>query len=67
MPKPTLALSSPITLVTMTVDYALQHGWGRPVPTETCEWTEIPRLAVDYAAGRIASYYPIFRVSAQAG
>jgi NADPH:quinone reductase-like Zn-dependent oxidoreductase len=49
------------------VDYALQHGWGPPMPTQTYDWTEIPRLAADYAAGHIASYFPIFRVNAQAG
>jgi NADPH:quinone reductase-like Zn-dependent oxidoreductase len=49
------------------VDYALHHGWGPPVPTQTYDWTEIPQLAADYAAGRIASYFPIFRVNAQRG
>ncbi len=49
------------------VDYALQHGWGPPMPTDVYDWTEIPRLADDYAAGRIASYFPIFRVNAPAG
>lgn len=44
------------------VDYALQHGWGPPVPTHVYDWADIPRLADDYAAGRIASYFPIFRV-----
>jgi NADPH:quinone reductase-like Zn-dependent oxidoreductase len=49
------------------VDYALQNGWGPPVPNQIYDWTEIPRLADDYAAGRIASYFPIFRVNAPAG
>jgi NADPH:quinone reductase-like Zn-dependent oxidoreductase len=48
------------------VDYAIQHGWGPPAPTHIYDWTEIPLLANDYAAGRIASYFPIFRVNAQA-
>lgn len=47
------------------VDYAVEHGWGPP-STEVYDWTEIPRLATDYAMGRIASYFPIFRVNAQA-
>ena len=47
------------------VDYAVEHGWGPP-STEVYDWAEIPRLANDYAMGRIASYFPIFRVNAQA-
>jgi NADPH:quinone reductase-like Zn-dependent oxidoreductase len=46
------------------VDYALKHGWGPPAPTEVYDWTDIPRLAADYSNGRIASYFPIFRVNA---
>jgi NADPH:quinone reductase-like Zn-dependent oxidoreductase len=49
------------------VDYAIEHGWGPPMPTDVYDWTEIPRLADDYAEGRIVSYFPIFRVNAQAG
>lgn len=49
------------------VDYALQHGWGPPVSKHPYDWTEIPQLASDYAAGRITSYFPVFRVNADAG
>ncbi len=45
------------------VDYAVEHGWGPPMPTDVYDWTEIPRLADDYAAGRIVSYFPIFRAA----
>lgn len=49
------------------VEYAVQHGWAPPAPTEVFDWTEIPKLANDYAAGSIAGYFPIFRVNARAG
>lgn len=49
------------------VEYAVESGWGPPAPSQIYDWAEIPRLASDYAAGRIASYFPIFRVNAQAG
>jgi NADPH:quinone reductase-like Zn-dependent oxidoreductase len=49
------------------VEYAIQHGWGPPVPTDVFDWLDIPRLADDYVAGRIASYFPIFRVNTPAG
>jgi NADPH:quinone reductase-like Zn-dependent oxidoreductase len=47
------------------VDYALQHDWAPPTVSNTYDWTEIPQLADDYSAGRIASYFPIFRVNPQ--
>lgn len=45
------------------VDYAIQHGWGPPVPSQTYGWRDIPQLAADYAAGSISSYFPIFRAN----
>jgi NADPH:quinone reductase-like Zn-dependent oxidoreductase len=46
------------------VDFAVRHGWAPPVDDQIYAWEEIPRLARDYAAGEIDSYFPIFRVNA---
>lgn len=45
------------------VDYAEKNGWLPKLDERIYEWEEIPQLAADYAAGRIASFYPIFRIN----
>jgi NADPH:quinone reductase-like Zn-dependent oxidoreductase len=45
------------------VDYANENAWGPPTLTAVYDWSEIPRLAADYTAGCIESYFPIFRVN----
>ena len=46
--------------------YALDTGWLPPEPDYIYSWDEIPRLATDYAAGRIVSYFPTFATAAAA-
>lgn len=46
------------------LQFAATHGW---IPDEAeCtlyDWNDIPRLASDYQAGRIASYFPLFSIN----
>ncbi|MEM7050094.1 MAG: zinc-binding alcohol dehydrogenase family protein [Acidobacteriota bacterium] len=45
------------------VDYAERAGWMAPVNGHATDWDELPSLAEDHAAGRLTSYFPIFRVN----
>jgi NADPH:quinone reductase-like Zn-dependent oxidoreductase len=47
------------------VAFALENGWLPPLDGHVYAWEEIPRLAEEYAAGRIDSYFPIFAVHGQ--
>jgi NADPH:quinone reductase-like Zn-dependent oxidoreductase len=45
-------------------DYQERTGWlAATDPIPACGFDDIPLLAADYAAGRVASYYPIFQVN----
>ncbi len=43
--------------------FAEQTGWLPPIDSPSYAWDEIPRLASDYTAGRIDTYFPIFQVN----
>lgn len=47
--------------------YAEQHDWLAPPDGEVWDWERIPELADEFAAGRVASYFPLFRVNADRG
>lgn len=42
------------------VRFALEHGWMPPADGPVYAWDDVPRLADDYAHGRIDSYFPLF-------
>jgi NADPH:quinone reductase-like Zn-dependent oxidoreductase len=44
--------------------YAIETGWLPPLPQYVYRWEEIPKMAEDYAAGRITSYFPTFATPA---
>jgi NADPH:quinone reductase-like Zn-dependent oxidoreductase len=44
-------------------DFAEEHGWLPPPGAEEYAWEDIPQLAADYAAGRLSSYAPVFRIN----
>jgi NADPH:quinone reductase-like Zn-dependent oxidoreductase len=44
------------------VAFAEAHGWAPPREMEVYCWEDVPRLADDYATGRVLSYFPIFEV-----
>jgi NADPH:quinone reductase-like Zn-dependent oxidoreductase len=46
-----------------TVHEAEETDWVPPVPEHVYSWDDIPRLAEDYASGRIESYFPVFQVN----
>ncbi|NUQ62308.1 MAG: zinc-binding alcohol dehydrogenase family protein [Pirellulales bacterium] len=46
-----------------SVRFAEEHGWLPPDGAEVYAWNDIPRLAADYAAGKIQSYAPVFQVN----
>jgi hypothetical protein len=48
------------------VRFAVEHGWLPPISERVHGWDEIPRLADDFAHGRIDDYFPIFAVNAPA-
>lgn len=45
------------------VRYAEGHGWLPPENPPRYRWEDIPRLAEDYAQGRIDSYFPVYEVN----
>lgn len=45
------------------VNFGEANGWVPPVDNEPFEWKDIPALAEDYRNGRLATYFPIFRVN----
>ncbi len=45
-------------------DFQAQTGWIAPVDsTEVYDFHDVPRLARDYGAGRISSYFPLYAVN----
>jgi len=48
-----------------SVEFAEEHGWLPPAPPaeEVYRWEDVPRLAADYANGKIKSYAPVFEVN----
>jgi len=45
------------------VAFAERTGWMPAITGEVYDWDNLPLLAQDYAANRIGSYFPIFRVN----
>lgn len=45
------------------IRYAEETGWMPPITDEVYAWEEVPRLARDFEAGRIDSYFPIFQIN----
>jgi len=45
------------------VGFAMEYGWMPQVGERVWSWDEIPTLFREYAAGNIASYFPIFAVN----
>lgn len=43
--------------------YAEAHDWMLPAADEVYQWENIPDLAQEYAAGKISSYFPIFKIN----
>jgi len=44
--------------------FASRTGWLPEVePEAVYDWEDMPRLAADFAAGRIGSYFPVYRVN----
>ena len=49
------------------VGFALENHWVPPVDdAPVYRWDDVPRLAEDYAAGRIDSYFPLFSIHSPA-
>lgn len=46
------------------VAFAEQNSWLPDLDGPTYSWDDIPRLADDYAAGKVDSYFPIYAVNA---
>ena len=46
-----------------SVQYAEEHEWLPPPGEDLYGWDDIPRLAADYASGKIQSYAPVFEVN----
>jgi len=46
-----------------SMHFAEESGWGPPVDDRVYGWEEIPQLAEDFQADRIASYFPIFEIN----
>jgi len=45
------------------VEYAVRTGWMPEIDDREYAWEEVPKLAQDYASGKIESYFPIFKVA----
>jgi NADPH:quinone reductase-like Zn-dependent oxidoreductase len=45
------------------VAFAEERGWMPRLEGQTYAWDDIPKLADDYAAGNVDSYFPIFAVN----
>ncbi len=45
------------------VNYALDHGWIPTLTHPIYAWSDIPRLADDYAGDRIDDYFPVFAIA----
>jgi hypothetical protein len=44
-------------------NFAEQHEWLPPQPSEIYDWDDVPQLAAAFAAGELDSYAPVFRVN----
>lgn len=49
------------------MEFAEAQHWAPPVSGEEYAWEEIPAMLEDYAQGKIASWFPIFRVNERGG
>lgn len=48
----------------VAMSFAARTGWvPQPGPDAVYDWESVPQLAADFAAGRITSYFPIYRVN----
>ena len=45
------------------VAFAEEHDWMAPPVDRVWSWDEIPQLFNDYAAGRVATYFPVFSIN----
>ncbi len=45
------------------VQFALHHGWIPPLDEAVWSWDEIPAMFEQYAAGKNATYFPIFAIN----
>lgn len=45
------------------VRFAEENGWMPEVGEEVYGWDELPRLAREYMAGEVSSYFPIYQVN----
>ncbi len=45
------------------VRFAEDRGWIPPIEDVQYGWEDVPQLAADYAAGRVAGYFPVFRIA----
>jgi len=48
------------------VAFAEERGWMPRLDGQTYAWDDIPKLAADYEAGTVDSYFPIYAVNAPA-
>ena len=46
-----------------SVRFAEDNGWLPVINSKTYSFDEVPQLAQDYAAGKISTYFPVFRVN----
>jgi NADPH:quinone reductase-like Zn-dependent oxidoreductase len=46
------------------MQFAEETGWLPPVESFVYDWADIPQLAHDYAAGKVSTYFPVYRVNA---
>ncbi len=56
--------ASPLNEATDAVRYAAKHRWVPPLQKRIYHWHEIPAVAEDHAAGRIATFFPTFMAAA---
>ena len=40
-----------------------QTGWMPPIDGTFYRWDEVPKLAADYAADRVGTYFPIYQIN----
>jgi NADPH:quinone reductase-like Zn-dependent oxidoreductase len=48
----------------VAMSFAARTGWMPEIePSAVYDWESVPRLAAEFAAGNVASYFPIYRVN----
>jgi len=45
------------------VNFAREHAWLPEEPERIFGWDEVPALAEAYAAGRVSSYFPLYKIN----